>query len=149
MTPASGAALFETLDRPPLELAQQLLVREVELQRRHRDEAIVDRRIAIAAGNILVLILAAADPVVLAAARVHVLHHVVAVGMLAEPGDGVTRPLNVGWNVDVEKHLGRRRILERGPGQLLSEFRRGPKVESRASDEAEGDGRNAEQRGFD
>src|SRR5262249_33147628 len=88
---------------PISNLVQQRVVGELQTQRGHRNHFLVQHRIAVAARNVLVLILAAADPVVLAAARIDILDHVVPIRVLSELGDGVAARLDSTRDVDVHQ----------------------------------------------
>src|SRR6185369_9956038 len=94
--------------------------------------------------DVLVLVAAAADPVVLATARVVALEHVSGVAMTAQPGDLVALGGPMRGDVDVEQHALGQPVLEGGARDGGREPRGVLELEGAAGGEAEGDGRNAE-----
>ena len=101
----SGLVTREAVHRPARHLREHPVVGEVELERGDGDAALAQHHVAIAARNVLVLVLVAADPVVLAPAGIDLLHDIGPVGMLAEARDDVAIGLPVG-DVDVDDHPG-------------------------------------------
>src|SRR5262249_36228519 len=96
----------------------------------------------------VVLVAAAADPVVLAAARVVALDHVAGVAVAAEPGDLIALGRAVRGDVDVEQHPRGEPVHKRGPGDRGGEARGMLELEDAAAHQAERDGRNAENHAF-
>src|SRR5262249_26370157 len=127
---------------PPLDLTQQRVVGELQAQRSHRNHLLVQHRVAVAAGDVLVLILAAADPVVLAAARIDVLHHVVSIRVLSELGDGIAPGLDSAWDVYVDQKILVLRMLEHRLGKRTSEALGGTEIHGGPAHQAEGDRRD-------
>src|SRR5439155_10215076 len=131
-----------------LQGVERLVVREVEVDRRHRDESLAH---GVEVGPFLLdeLELLASDPVVLLAPRIDLLDDRIAVSAPSHAGQGeATDRLSVlrSGHVHVEERVGRKSALEHPGREPRGERGGGLEPEAAAADRRDRQGGDAEQR---